>query len=107
MNIMLVSVTELSKKIGIQKSLGAKRKNILIQFLLEAIILCNIGGTIGILVGFGLGNLVSIFTGFQVTLALPWAVIGLLFCAAVDITFGMWSAMMASKMDPVEALRFE
>ncbi len=107
MNIMLVSVTERTKEIGIRKSLGAKRKNILIQFLLEAIILCNIGGTIGVLVGFGLGNLVSVFTGFQVTVPLPWAVIGLLFCTAVGLTFGMWPAMVASKMDPVEALRFE
>lgn len=107
MNIMLVSVTERTKEIGIRKSLGAKRKNILIQFLLEAIILCNIGGTFGVLVGFGLGNLVSVFTGFQVTVPWLWAVIGLLFCTAVGLTFGMWPAMVASKMDPVEALRFE
>lgn len=107
MNIMLVSVTERTKEIGIRKSLGAKRKNILMQFLLEAIILCNIGGAIGVLVGFGLGNLVSVFTGFAITVPLPWAIIGLLFCTAVGLTFGMWPAMIASKMDPVEALRFE
>jgi len=107
MNIMLVSVTERTKEIGIRKSLGAKRKNILTQFLLEAIILCNIGGTIGVLVGFGLGNIVSILTGFAVTIPMEWAVIGLLFCTSVGLTFGMWPAVVASKMDPVEALRFE
>ncbi|RQW06203.1 MAG: FtsX-like permease family protein, partial [Calditrichaeota bacterium] len=107
MNIMLVSVTERTKEIGIRKSLGAKRRNILLQFLMEAIILCNLGGVLGILLGFSLGNIVTIFTGFPVHVPMNWAVGGLIFCTTVGLTFGMWPALVASKLDPVEALRFE
>ncbi len=107
MNIMLVSVTERTKEIGIRKSLGARRKNILAQFLLEAIILSNIGGILGVLVGFGLGNAVTIFTGFPVTVPLEWAVGGLVFCTTIGLIFGMWPAILASRLDPIEALRFE
>ncbi len=107
MNIMLVSVRERTREIGIRKSLGAKRKNILTQFLLEAIILCNIGGIFGVLVGFGLGNLVTIFTGFPAHVPMEWAFGGLAFCTAVGLTFGLWPAVIASKLDPIEALRFE
>ncbi len=107
MNIMLVSVTERTKEIGIRKSLGAKRKNILIQFLLEAIILCNIGGIIGVLGGFTLGNLVAFFTGFAINIPLEWAMGGLMFCTTVGLTFGLWPAIIASKLDPIEALRFD
>jgi putative ABC transport system permease protein len=107
MNIMLVSVTERTREIGVRKSLGAKRKNILIHFLLEAIILCNIGGIIGVGIGFGLGNLVSMFTGFSVHIPLNWAVIGLVFCTAVGLIFGLWPAYKAALMNPVQALRYE
>ncbi len=107
MNIMLVSVTERTREIGVRKSLGAKRKNILTQFLLEAIVLCNIGGAVGVLVGFGLGNIVSILTGFANAVPLEWAIGGLIFCTVVGLTFGMWPAIVASKLDPIEALRYE
>jgi putative ABC transport system permease protein len=107
MNIMLVSVTERTKEIGIRKSLGAKRRNILTQFLLEAIVLCNIGGVLGVMVGFGLGNIVSVLTGFSAVVPMEWAIGGLVFCTAVGLTFGMWPAVLASKMDPIEALRYE
>ncbi len=107
MNIMLVSVTERTREIGIRKSLGAKRKNILSQFLLEAVILCNIGGVFGVLMGFGMGNIVTFFTGFYATIPLEWAVGGLLFCTAVGLTFGLWPAVIASRLDPIEALRYE
>jgi putative ABC transport system permease protein len=107
MNIMLVSVTERTREIGIRKSLGAKRKNILLHFLLEAIILCNIGGIFGVSIGFGLGNLVSIFTGFAVHIPLNWAIIGLIFCTAVGLIFGLWPAYKAALMNPVQALRYE
>ena len=107
MNIMFVSVTERTREIGIRKSLGAKRKNILSQFLLEAIILCNIGGLFGVLVGFGLGNIVSVLTHFAVNVPLEWAIVGLLFCTGVGLTFGFWPAVRASKMDPIVALRWE
>ncbi len=107
MNIMLVSVTERTREIGIRKSLGAKRKSILTQFLLEAVVLCNIGGVVGVSVGFALGNVVSILTGFANAVPLEWAVGGLIFCTVVGLTFGMWPAVVASRLDPIEALRYE
>ena len=107
MNIMLVSVTERTREIGIRKSLGANRKTILTQFLLEAIILCNIGGVFGVLIGFGLGNIVTLFTGFAISVPMVWAVVGLIFCTSIGLIFGIWPATKASKLDPIEALRYE
>ncbi|GAB4341587.1 MAG: ABC transporter permease [Calditrichia bacterium] len=107
MNIMLVSVTERTKEIGIRKSLGARKADIRKQFLMEAIILSNIGGVIGVLVGFGLGNLLSIFTDFTAVVPLEWAIIGLVFCSLVGLIFGYWPAAKASRLHPIESLRFE
>jgi len=107
MNIMLVSVTERTKEIGIRKALGAKRPAILLQFLMEAIVLCNIGGVIGVLIGFGLGNIVTFFTGFAVHVPMEWAVRGVIFCSVVGLVFGMWPAFRASRLAPIDALRYE
>ncbi len=107
MNIMLVAVTERTREIGIRKALGAKPEIILMQFLLEAVILCNIGGAVGVLVGFGLGNLVAVFTHFDVSVPMEWAVIGLLFCSAVGVGFGLLPAVRASRLNPIDALRYE
>lgn len=107
MNIMLVSVTERTREIGVRKALGAKKKSIMLQFLFEATILSNIGGIIGVLVGFGLGNLTSAFTGFAVNIPMEWAIIGLIFCTAVGLVFGLWPAYKASSLNPVESLRYE
>jgi putative ABC transport system permease protein len=107
MNIMLVAVTERTREIGIRKALGARSGSILRQFLTEAVILCNIGGALGVIVGFGLGNLVAVFTKFPAHVPLEWAVIGLLFCSAVGIAFGMLPAVRAARLDPIEALRYE
>ncbi len=107
MNIMLVSVTERTKEIGIRKSLGAKRLDILRQFLWEAIILCNIGGILGVALGFGLGNIMSAMTEFEASVPLEWAAVGVLFCSVVGVGFGLLPAIKASKLDPIEALRFE
>jgi putative ABC transport system permease protein len=107
MNIMLVSVTERTKEIGVRKALGAKRNNILLQFLFEAIVLSNIGGVIGVGIGFILGNIVSIVFGFDVNIPLDWASIGLAFCTAVGLIFGMWPAHKASLLIPVDSLRYE
>jgi putative ABC transport system permease protein len=107
MNIMLVSVTERTREIGIRKALGAKRKQILWQFLLEAVVLCNLGGVLGVVVGFGLGNIVTLFTEFPVNVPMDWAVRGLVFCTVVGLTFGLWPAVKASKLSPIEALRHE
>ncbi len=107
MNIMLVAVTERTREIGIRKALGARPRGILMQFLTEAVMLCNVGGVIGVLVGFALGNIVVIFTHFDARVPLEWAVIGLLFCSAVGIVFGMLPAMRAASLNPIEALRYE
>jgi putative ABC transport system permease protein len=107
MNIMLVSVTERTKEIGIRKALGAKRPAILLQFLMEAIVLCNIGGVIGVLAGFGLGNIVTLFTDFAIHVPVEWAVRGVIFCSVVGLVFGMWPALRASRLAPIDALRYE
>ncbi len=107
MNIMLVSVTERTKEIGIRKALGAKRGVILLQFLMEAIVLCNIGGVLGVALGFGLGNIVTLFTDFAVNVPMEWAVRGVIFCSVVGLVFGMWPAVRASRLAPIDALRYE
>jgi putative ABC transport system permease protein len=107
MNIMLVAVSERTREIGLRKALGAKASSIRMQFLLEAVVLCNIGGVIGVALGFGLGNLVAVFTHFEPRVPLEWAVIGLAFCSAVGVGFGMLPAVRASRLDPIEALRYE
>jgi putative ABC transport system permease protein len=107
MNIMLVSVTERTKEIGIRKSIGAKPGNILLQFLLEAVILCNIGGVVGVIVGFAMGNVVTIFAPFDIIVPMEWAVIGLVFCSAVGVIFGLLPAIRGSRLNPVDALRYE
>jgi putative ABC transport system permease protein len=110
MNIMLVSVTERTKEIGIRKSLGAKPRFILRQFLLEAIVLCNVGGIVGVLVGFAIGNAMvklGMSSAFESVVPVEWAVIGLLFCSAVGVIFGMLPAIKASRLNPIDALRYE
>jgi len=107
MNIMLVTVTERTQEIGVRKALGAKRRQILWQFLLESVVLCNIGGLIGVALGFALGNVITLFTDFPANVPLNWAVHGLLFCTFVGVVFGMWPAMKASRLAPVEALGYE
>jgi putative ABC transport system permease protein len=107
MNIMLVSVTERTQEIGIRKALGARRRHILAQFLFEAVVLCNVGGALGVLAGFGLGNIVTLFTEFSVSVPVDWAVNGLVFCTVVGLTFGLWPAVKASKLAPVDALGYE
>src|SRR3990167_380125 len=107
MNIMLVSVTERTKEIGIRKSLGAKRKNILLQFLLEAVVLCNVGGVIGIALGFLLGNVFTFFTAFEANVPIGWAVFWVFFCSLIGIVFGMIPAIKASRLNPIDALHYE
>jgi putative ABC transport system permease protein len=107
MAIMTISVTERTREIGIRKALGAKRREILWQFLLEAVFLTSVGGLLGILFGSSIGFLVHMATDFPVSL--PWwsFAIGIGFSATVGIFFGMWPAFKAARLDPIEALRYE
>ncbi len=107
MNIMLVSVTERTKEIGIRKAIGAKKGNILTQFLIEAIILCQLGGIIGIVLGVATGNLLSLYLNSPVVIPYDWVIIGLVVCSVVGIVFGVYPAYKAAKLDPIEALRYE
>ena len=107
MNIMLVSVTERTREIGVRKALGATRMNILLQFLIEALTLCLLGGIIGILAGIGTAVLLSKVFQWN-TLISPTAVgIAFAFSAAVGLFFGIWPARRAAKLDPIVALRYE
>ena len=109
MNIMLVSVTERTREIGILKALGATRQNILMQFLIEAMTLCMIGGLVGVALGYGLGALVAaMLPGFPEAHVPLWAVtLSFGFCAAVGIIFGIVPAAKAAQLDPIDALRYE
>jgi len=107
MNIMLVSVTERTREIGIRKALGARKLWILIQFLFEAIILCLLGGILGILIGVGIGNFAGSFLNAQTAVPWDWVLIGLTMCIAVGVIFGTYPAYKASNLDPIEALRYE
>lgn len=110
MNIMLVSVTERTKEIGIRKALGAKPRYILRQFLLEAVLLCNLGGVIGVLLGFGLGNVmvkVGMSESFETEVPIEWAIVGLFFCTAIGVIYGILPAIKASRLNPIDALRYE
>ncbi len=107
MNIMLVSVTERTREIGIRKALGAKKTWILMQFLFEAIILCMVGGFIGILIGVGIGNFAGGLLNAQSAIPWEWVFIGLTLCVAVGVIFGTYPAYKAANLDPIEALRYE
>ncbi|MBD2701878.1 ABC transporter permease [Spirosoma sp. BT702] len=110
LNIMLVSVTERTREIGIRKSLGATPKRIREQFLIEAIVICLLGGVGGILLGLGVGNLISsLISEGKGNFIVPWAWmgLGLLVCVTVGLFAGIYPAVRASKLDPIEALRYE
>jgi putative ABC transport system permease protein len=107
MNIMLVTVTERTKEIGIRMAIGAKRSNILTQFLFEAILLCEMGGVAGIILGIAAGNLLGTFLNTPVAIPYDWVVIGLIVCSIIGIVFGTYPAYKAAKLNPIDALRYE
>jgi putative ABC transport system permease protein len=107
MNIMLVSVTERTREIGIRKAVGAKRRDVLFQFLIEAVTLCLIGGLFGIMLGVGVGNYVGSFLNASSVIPYDWVAIGFGICVFVGVVFGTYPAYKAANLDPIEALRYE
>jgi putative ABC transport system permease protein len=107
MNIMLVSVTERTREIGIRKAMGATQKAIKWQFLMEAIVICQLGGLLGILLGILAGNLMSLIVGGEFIIPWLWITIGIGLCIGVGLASGIYPASKAAKLDPIESLRYE
>jgi putative ABC transport system permease protein len=107
MNIMLVSVTERTKEIGVRKALGATRGNILLQFLIEALVLCLTGGILGILFGSGMAVVLAKFMQWNTLISMPAIIVAFGFSAFVGLFFGIWPARRAASLDPIAALRYE
>ncbi|OQB12379.1 MAG: Macrolide export ATP-binding/permease protein MacB [Candidatus Omnitrophica bacterium ADurb.Bin205] len=107
MNIMLVSVTERTREIGLRKAIGANNKDIMFQFLIEAVLLSFIGGLFGILLGSGISALITVFAGWTITVSLSSIILATVFSLMVGVVFGLWPAKQASQLNPIEALRYE
>ena len=107
MNIMLVSVTERIKEIGIRKAIGATKRDILSQFLMEAIFLSQFGGVVGVILGIIGGNVVAIVLNVPAVVPMDWAFYGMAVCSLIGIGFGIYPAWRAANLDPIESLRFE
>lgn len=107
MNIMLVSVTERTREIGVRKALGASPAIIKRQFLIEAVVICQLGGLAGTILGVGIGNLTSIFIGGSFIIPWAWILSSLVLCVLVGLVAGIFPAAKASKLDPIESLRYE
>ena len=107
MNIMLVTVTERTREIGIRKAMGATNGNIMLQFLVEAMVLCLCGGGLGLALGAGASYFAAEFAGWQTQISLSSAVTAFTFSGAVGLVFGMWPAKRAASLDPIDALRYE
>jgi len=107
MNIMLVSVTERTREIGLRKAIGANNKDILVQFLIEAVLMSFIGGLLGVILGSGTSVLITLIAGWSARVSLSSVILATVFSLAVGVVFGLWPAKQASQLNPIEALRYE
>jgi len=107
MNIMLVSVTERTREIGIRRAIGAKKRNIMVQFIMEAIALCEVGGAFGVVFGILGGNVLALVMKLPPVIPVDWIIIGLAICSLVGVIFGTYPAWKAANLDPIESLRYE
>jgi putative ABC transport system permease protein len=107
MNIMLVSVTERTREIGVRRAVGAKRRNIMGQFIMEAVVLCEVGGVAGVLFGVLGGNSLAWFMKVPPAIPVDWIILGLFICSVVGVIFGTYPAYKAAHLDPIESLRYE
>ncbi len=107
MNIMLVSVTERTREIGLRKALGARRRDILVQFLIEAVLMTLSGGLAGVLLGVGLSWVLSALANWNTSVSLWSVILATTFSVAVGVAFGLWPARQAAELKPIEALRYE
>jgi macrolide transport system ATP-binding/permease protein len=107
MNIMLVSVTERTKEIGLRKAVGARRADILLQFLVEAVVVSVVGGLIGIALGWAISTLLSLFAGWSTSVSPESVLIAFFFSVFIGVVFGIYPARKASALHPIDALRYE
>jgi putative ABC transport system permease protein len=107
MNIMLVSVTERTREIGIRRAIGAKKHNIMMQFIMEAVVLCEVGGAAGVVLGILGGNLLALFLKLPPVVPVDWVLLGLAICSVVGVVFGTYPAWKAANLDPIDSLRYE
>ena len=107
MNIMLVSVTERTREIGISKAIGATSRNVMIQFLTEPVLISLMGGVVGIILGILVGNIVTVLIGGKFLVPWNWIGLGVFVCIVVGVFSGLYPAPKASRLDPIESLRYE
>jgi putative ABC transport system permease protein len=107
MNIMLVSVTERTREIGIRRAIGAKKRSIMMQFIVEAVTICEFGGALGVVLGILGGNLSAAYLNLPPVIPVDWVILGLLICSLVGVVFGTYPAYKAANLDPIESLRYE
>jgi putative ABC transport system permease protein len=107
MNIMLVSVTERTREIGIRRAVGARKRNIMTQFIMEAVVLCEVGGVFGVIFGVLGGNATAYFLKLTPVVPVDWIILGLVICSIVGIIFGTYPAYKAANLDPIDSLRYE
>jgi putative ABC transport system permease protein len=100
-------VTERTREIGIRRAIGAKKRNIMTQFIMEAIVLCELGGIAGVILGIMGGNVAAYFLKVPPTIPVDWVILGLTICSLVGVIFGTYPALKAANLDPIESLRYE